>query len=256
MTLSFFEIDKMRAAIRRQEFAPYFQPQICSRTLRISGVEILARWVKPGAILLPGQFLPAAEALGLMVEIDLSLYSQAEEILASMRDRGIGIPRHSFNVTANGLRDQRVVAFFQEMVVDPNKVSIEILESIALEEPDEGIQTAISSLRELGYQLEIDDFGSMHASLLAFIRVQPDRIKLDGRLVSAAVQGERFVNVLRVAINLAHSWGIEVVAEGVETVEQVDVLTKLGCDHLQGFYFLPPVDEGAFEAAVDEIGTV
>lgn len=256
MTLPFFEFDKIKAAIRAQEFTPYFQPQICSRTMRISGVEVLGRWAKDDALLLPDQFLPAAEAFDLMVDIDLSLYVLAEDVFEGMCNRGARVPRHSFNVTAKGLCDPRVVEFFKTGVRDPSAVSIEILESIALEEPQYGIDDAIKTLREIGYSIELDDFGSMHASLLAYIRLHPDRIKIDRRLVAAASRGHRFINVLRVVIDLAHSWGIEVIAEGVETDDQVKMLTDLGCDHFQGFYFLPPVNGATLETVVREFGTI
>ncbi len=255
MNLPYFEYEKITAAVRAKEFTPYFQPQICAKTFRISGVEVLGRWTKSDSVLLPHQFLPSAEAFGLMGDIDLSLYSQAEAILSGLRDRGVHVPRHSFNVTAKGLQDTRVIEFFQSQVADPAFVSIEIHESIALEEPNAGIDDAILALKDLGYSIELDDFGSMHASLLAYVRIHPDRIKIDQRLVSAASPGPRFINVLRLVIDLAHSWGIEVIAEGVETSKQVDVLSGLGCNHFQGYYFTQAVNGATFESLIREIGT-
>ncbi|MBO6508714.1 MAG: EAL domain-containing protein, partial [Roseibium sp.] len=147
----------------------------------------------------------------------------------------------SFNVSENRINDNEIAAIGHNVDSYAGKVSFELLETIFLEEQDNEFLQRLDKLRGLGVAIEVDDFGSGRASVVALQRINPDRLKIDRRLVSLVDQGKEGLRLLKPIIEIGLALELGVTAEGVETPEQAEILADLGCDRLQGFHFAKPM---------------
>lgn len=232
---------EIRRAILNEEFVPYFQPQIDANSHEIVGVETLARWHSPElGVMSPDTFLPIAEQLSAVDEIDALIFRKAIDQISALRDRGVCIPKVSFNVTAQRIQNP-------DMFLDlPNaqnlgfEIAFEILESVLVEEQTDLFIFSIDRLREMGISIEIDDFGSGHASIVGLMHLRPDVMKIDQRLVMPVNRSDTIRGLLQQIIGMADLMGLKVTAEGVETLEHAQILKELGCHTLQGYAFAKP----------------
>lgn len=233
-------------ALERGEFTPFYQPQVDARSHRIVGVEALARWRRDdGQVLTPEHFLPHVTELGLISHVDRAIYLRA---LADMRvwtRDGLAPAKLSINVSAERLCDPTLLGALADKS-DLGEVSFELLETMLLDEVSSEMLAALDQIRGAGVGLEIDDFGSGHASIVGVMRVRPNRIKFDRALVTPIPDSAEHRRVLQGLVEMAHSIGVKVTAEGVETLEQAHALRELGCDTLQGFAFGRPMTCEAF----------
>ena len=234
--------DDILRAIETKEFVPYFQPQIDSESGRVVGLEALARWNHPvRGILAPDAFLPVAADLDAVAEIDKMIFEKAikdcSEIFADFETH----PDLSFNVSSARVKDNDPSELLKHLNSYPGQVSIELLETIFLEEEDDAFLVKLDQYREMGLSIEVDDFGSGRASLVALQRIGPDRLKIDRRLVEPIAYEDGSLQLLKSIVDIGHALRIAVTAEGVETKRQVQLLTEAGCDRLQGFYFSKPL---------------
>lgn len=228
--------------LEKGEFVPFYQAQVDARTRRIVGVEALARWVHPKrGVLLPGDFLDVAANLGLLDDLDAAMLDAAVKDRCSWARMGVGAPRIAVNVSAARLSAPGLIEDLHRLTIDPDSVSFELLETIFLDEGEEGILSNVASLKAMGIDIEIDDFGSGHASIIGLIKVKPRRLKIDRRLVAPIVTSREGKRLLRSIVDIAKALKIEVIAEGVETVDHARLLTRLGCDILQGYAIALPV---------------
>ena len=247
-----FDIDEMRAtkaladdimrALEHSEFVPHYQPQIDARTGRVAGVEALARWYHPEkGVLLPGSFLAVAEDLNVVAEIDKMIFEKA---IVECEDAfsGMGVfPSLSFNVSTNRITEHGFEDIAHRVAAYSGEVSFELLETIYLEEEDNSFMMQLDRLRELGISIEVDDFGSGRASVVALQKIAPERLKIDGRLILPVVESQNSARLVQSIIEIGNALEIGVIAEGVATAEHAQILTELGADRLQGFYFSKPL---------------
>lgn len=245
--------DDILYGLERNEFLPFFQPQFDCQTQEVIGAEALARWRHPSnGLLAPDTFLKTADELNVVPLIDRTILEQTLWQSARWRAAGIEIPKVSVNVSADRLNDPDLIGGLDELTIEPGSLSFELLESIFLDDRDDVMSKNFEHLKKLGIDLEIDDFGTGHASIVSLINLRPSKFKIDRRLVLPIVESESQRQLVASIIEIGHSLGIKVVAEGVETRKHVAILRELGCDVLQGYAFAAPMPSGQFIQFVRE----
>jgi diguanylate cyclase (GGDEF)-like protein/PAS domain S-box-containing protein len=233
---------EIERAIARKEFEPYFQPQVDAVTRTLSGVEALARWNHPEqGVLAPNTFLPLAEQLSLVAEIDDIIYAKGLSAIQNLSRDGHHVPKISFNVGTKQLENPLLTSVHKRYYLGETQIVFEILESVLVEEQDTKFALQIDLLRELGFGIEVDDFGSGHASIIGLMQLRPDAMKLDQRLIMPLTQDPRAIVTVRALVEIGRSQGIKITAEGVETEDHSKLLTELGVDTLQGYRFAKPM---------------
>ena len=240
--------DEILEGLERDEFVAYYQPQIDSRTHDLAGVEALVRWRHPRrGVLGPDQFLHIAEDINVVAEIDRLVLEQTLANLRYWRATGLAVPRASVNVSARRLHDSNLIESLKALAIPPGDISFELVESIYLDESDEVVGWNIDGIKELGIDVEIDDFGTGYASIISLLKLRPRRLKIDRELVQPVETASEQRQLVKAMVEIGKSLGVEVVAEGVETMGQARILTDLGCDVLQGYAFAPALTPDALE---------
>lgn len=243
--------DDLLRGLEQDEFLPFYQFQFDAGTLDIVGAETLARWNHPErGILAPGTFLATAEEIGAVADIDGIILEKAIADLDRWKALGVDMPKLSVNVSSRRLHDPALKQKLNALPLPTGIISFELLESIFLDENDEQAMDNLRYLRKLGVDLEIDDFGTGHASIVSLLRLNPKTLKIDRELVQKVADSRSRRSLVGSIIDIGRSLGIRVVAEGVETAGHVRVLRALGCDVLQGFGLAMPM---AFDDTVDFI---
>ena len=239
--------DDILRGLERGEFRPFFQPQFDARTLEIVGVEALARWEHPvRGFIAPDVFLPVADSLNVAAQIDETILDQALFQAARWEAHDLGIPRVSVNVSCQRLRDERLIDKLKAMNVRPGTLTFELLESISFDTADDALKHAIEEIKALGIDIEIDDFGTGHASIVSLLELSPKRLKIDRRLVLPLLESTAQQSLVRSIVDIGKVRGIETVAEGVETLDHADLLRRLGCHALQGYALARPMSAEDF----------
>ncbi|MBM2712806.1 EAL domain-containing protein [Mesorhizobium caraganae] len=243
--------DEVLGSLERNEFIAFYQPQFDAKTLEIVGVEALARWRHPNkGILAPDVFLRIAEELNVVSTIDRSILNQALSDFEEWSAADLQIPRVSVNVSARRLQDEGLIESLEELKIKNGTVSFELIESIFLDGDDDLVSWNVDRIKELGIDIEIDDFGTGYASIVSLLKLQPRRLKIDRQLVIPIVASPKRRQVVSSIIEIGRSLGIEIVAEGVETMDHARVLKGLGCDRLQGYAFAQAMDSNDLKAFV------
>jgi diguanylate cyclase (GGDEF)-like protein len=236
----------LHRALTEHEFRVVYQPEIDLRTGHVTGVEALVRWHHPERGLVPpGEFIPLAEQTGLIAGIgawvlDVALSQAATWAGARYDGASVAV---WVNLSARQLGDPGLVELVADALkrhrVEPSQLGLEITESALLEDA-EGAVTALSSLRELGVRLAVDDFGTGYSSLSYLKRLPVDAVKIDRSFVDGlAVDGDDSAIVAAVA-GMARALRLTTIAEGVENLDQLHALRRLGCDLAQGYFFTTP----------------
>ncbi len=234
--------DDLLNALERKEFVPFYQPIFNAKTRDIAGVEALARWRHPTrGLLAPDKFLNVASELGAVDAIDRTILEQALADLKQWDADGLNIPKVSVNVSARRLGNETLIESLNSLAIQPGRVSFELLESIFLDDGDDLNTVNIEAIKNLGIGIDIDDFGTGHASIVSLLRLNPNRMKIDRQLTLSVVESEPQRRLVRSLVEIGKSQNIEVCAEGVETAAHANILTSLGCDYLQGFFFAKPM---------------
>lgn len=234
--------DDILAGLDRAEFCCVYQPQFCAKTLQISGLEVLVRWQHPKrGLLTPIEFLDTAEELGVVNRLDQIVLERALADVAIWQNQGLIVPRISVNVSARRLRDPALPAWISHLGERAKNISFELLESIFLDDSDALLSKNLQAIRDLGISIEVDDFGTGHASVVGLLNLRPDRLKIDRQLIRPILESERQRLLVKSIVEIGKVQGIGVVAEGVETAAHIDVLRDLGCDFLQGYGLCRPV---------------
>ncbi len=228
----------LRGALSRDELEIWYQPLVNLSTSRISGFEALARWRRPGmGPVAPGDFIGVAEELGLIDEIDRWVLEQASRQL--LRWQALE-PRLFMSVNVLGRELARadyvdgVAAALDSVGVAPEGLRLEITESVMLEDAD-AVQQRLVALKKLGVSLAIDDFGTSYSPLRYLRQLPVDMLKIDRTFVSADGDGISDEAIVKSVTDLGHSMGLGVVAEGIETEEQLQALRSIGVDSGQGY---------------------
>jgi len=234
--------DEILRGLEQNEFIAYFQPQFDAHSLEIVGIEALARWDHPiKGILAPDTFLKIAESLKVVSIIDDMILNQALLQRYRLEANGIQIPKVSVNISAQRLRDETLIDRLKSLSFKPGTLSFELLESISFDGHDGELIPQIEKIRELGIDIEIDDFGTGYASIVTLLKLTPRRLKIDRQLIAPIVDSPDQQKLVRSIIDIGRARGIEIVAEGVETMAHAAILRDLGCHVLQGFALSRPL---------------
>jgi diguanylate cyclase (GGDEF)-like protein len=245
--------DEILKSLESQDFIAHYQPQFCAKTLDVVGVEALARWRHPTlGLRAPDAFMNIAEELSVVAAIDQSILGQALADLERWDRLGIGVPRVSVNVSQRRLHDENLVSTLRSMDIADGRIAFELVESIYLDESDGVIAWNIEQIKALGIDVEIDDFGTGYASIVSLQKLHPRRLKIDRQLVDPIITEPSQRRLVASIVDIGKAMDIEIVAEGVETMEHAKILRDLGCDILQGYAFAKPMSREALEAFLGE----
>jgi diguanylate cyclase (GGDEF)-like protein/PAS domain S-box-containing protein len=233
-------------ALDNDEIIPFYQLQFDAKTRQITGAECLARWRHPTqGILGPDRFLAAAEECGVLAQIDGIILEKALADVAIWRQEGLDLPKISVNVSARRLKDPNLASGLAALDIKPGTVSFELLESVFLDRQDAAVMSNLETLRRLSIDIEIDDFGTGHASIVGLLNLKPSTLKIDRQLIENVPKSQEQRILVMSIIQIARSLKIKVTAEGVETEEHARILKRLGCDVLQGYGLARPLDASA-----------
>lgn len=238
----------LRQALERQEFELYYQPKVTLSTGRVAGMEALVRWHHPTqGMVSPVRFIPLAEETGLVVPLGEWVLRQACRQVRQWALAGINPGPVAVNVSARqlGLADfaARVAAILDEEGVAPGAIDLEITETAIMSDPDRAA-AQLEQLSALGVHIALDDFGVGYSSLGYLKRLPISVLKMDRSFIHDVIENEDSAQLARGIVRLAVALDIKVVAEGVETAEQVDFLRACGCDIVQGYYYSRPLPPG------------
>ena len=236
---------ELHNALRRDELRVLYQPQIDLRTGHVVGVEALVRWEHPTlGLLAPADFVPLAEESDLVVEVDTWVMRHACMQAVQWDAEGLPGLRMAVNLSGRNFSDDRIVGrvalVLQETGLPADRLELEITESLALRE-SEGALDIVRRVRDLGPRFAIDDFGTGYSALAQMQRFPVDRLKIDRTFVSQITSSQGVAPLVSAFIGIARALRLEVVAEGVETLEQQTFLRTHGCKEAQGFLYSRPV---------------
>jgi diguanylate cyclase (GGDEF)-like protein/PAS domain S-box-containing protein len=252
----------LRLAVERKEFIVYYQSIVDLETFKISGFEALIRWNHPEkGFISPANFIPLAEETGLIVEIGEWVLREAcqqmerwQKIFPSDPPLFVSVNLSSKQFIQSDLI-QRVAQIIQDTKINPEGLKLEITESAVMDDVDSATEM-LKKLRALGIKLSIDDFGTGYSSLSYLHRFPIDTLKVDRSFVVNMSEDSENVEIVRTIVSLAQNLGMNVIAEGVETKEQLAALRKLGCENGQGYLFSKPVAAKAAENLICDTYTV
>ena len=238
--------NQLREAIRENQFLLYFQPKVDIRTEIITGYETLIRWLRPDNTLVPPvKFIPVAESTGLIVQIGEWIIWEACRFLARQQSRGYDVTL-SINLSVRQFNDQDLPLIVERILkrtgVKPRAVIFEITESMLMGDTDAAIKQ-LNQLKRLGVSLSIDDFGTGYSSLSYLKRFPVDELKIDRSFVKDIPQDRNDMDIVAAIIAMAQKMNLRVVAEGVETAQQVEFLRNNGCFEVQGYFYSMPLAE-------------
>ena len=234
--------DDILRGLEHGEFVANYQPQFDAKSLKLVGVEGLARWNHPDeGVLMPASFLGIADELNVVARIDQIVLHQALSDFERWNAAGLDVPKVSVNVSSKRLSDKNLISSLKTLGIRPGTLSLELVETIFLDEVDDIVEWNIAEIKELGIDIEIDDFGTGHASIVGLLKLSPKRLKIDQQFIAPILDSPENSRLVASIVEIGKSLGIEVVAEGVETMAQASLLRDLGCDVLQGFAFARPM---------------
>lgn len=244
-----YDSDAVRA-LESGAFVPYFQPQFNYDEGTMNGAEVLVRWIKEdGQILLPGKFIPEFEKTGFIYEMDRYVWDSSCACLASWRKQDLRLPYISVNVSRRDFYHEDLVealeATLQRHGLTTSDIHLEVTES-AFAEDVEQFMAVLLELKEKGFTIEMDDFGSGYSSLGTLKDMPVDIIKLDSAFLSKDDRYRRCGKIITSVVRMAHAIDMPVIAEGVETRSQADFLKTVGCRFMQGLWFARPMDAESF----------
>jgi diguanylate cyclase len=242
---------ELHQALERQEFEVYYQPKVHLRTGEIEGAEALVRWYHPerGSIS-PAEFIPLAERTGFIVPLGEWILRTACTQAQVWQTAGLPPIRIAVNLSGHQFSQphlgQQIIEILQETGLDPRYLELELTESTVMQNPETAIAT-LSQLKALGIQISIDDFGTGYSSLSYLGQLPFDILKIDRSFVCSLTQDEKNAAITTAILQLARSLNLKVVAEGVETEDELAFFYGHDCDEIQGYWFSPPLSAPAFE---------
>jgi EAL domain-containing protein (putative c-di-GMP-specific phosphodiesterase class I) len=240
----------LRRAFENKELSLHYQPKIDLKTGAITGAEALIRWTHPtlGPIS-PAKFIPIAEACGLIVPIGARVLREACEQARSWID--LGLPALTMAVNVSAVRFQGedflegILAVLAQTGLDPNSLELEVTESLLMKRPERTAST-LHALRKKGVRIAIDDFGTGYSSLSYLHKLPLDVLKIDQSFIQKITTNPNQIGIVSAVIYMAKSLKLKVIAEGVETAEELAFLQAQDCDEAQGYYFSRPVPPEQF----------
>lgn len=249
-------VDEMEKAIREHEFIVYLQPQVDSRTHKVVGSEALVRWMnKDKGMVAPVEFIPIFESNGMISRLDYYVWEEVCKILKRWKDEGHLDRTVSVNISAKDFYltnlYANIVGLVEKYDINPRNMKLEITESAFALNADQQAEL-VRKFRNYGFIVEIDDFGSGYSSLNNLKDIEVDVLKLDMKFFQKCYDQKRSQKIIESMVSLAYNLNMLVIAEGVETEEQVTMLRQMGCDIVQGFFFARPMPVDDFEKYVEE----
>ena len=250
-------INDLPRAIAEHELKIFYQPKydITGETPRLSGAEALVRWVHPklGRIP-PGDFIPLFEANGLVRNVDLYVWEETARQLRKWKEQFDFDLTLSVNVSSMDIHmpdlEEKLTSLIERYGIDPGLLHLELTETAYMENAELMLEVT-KSLRKKGFLVEMDDFGAGYSSLNMLSRLPVDVLKMDMLFVRSLVEeNTREYQFIEIVHDIARTLDVPMIAEGVETKEQLMLLKKIGCEYVQGFYFSPPIPAGEFENLV------
>jgi diguanylate cyclase (GGDEF)-like protein/PAS domain S-box-containing protein len=247
---------QLRGAIARGEFEVHYQPQMCLRTGSMLGAEALLRWHNPvlGHVP-PNRFIPLAEEYGLIAAIGVWVVDTVCAQIAAWQAAGLGTVKVAVNLAGSQFAHDSTVASVEQALrrhgVPPASLGLEITEGTVMGDPDKAV-AALGRLKDIGVAISLDDFGTGYSSLAYLKRFPIDVLKIDKSFVDDVTTKASDAAIALSVISLAHNLNMRVIAEGVETREQVEFLAAHGCDEMQGYYFSRPLAAGAYTTLLRE----
>lgn len=245
-------VSKAKDALKNHEFVVYYQPKFELKTNSLVGAEALVRWKKPdGTIVRPDSFIPYLERNGFIVNVDYYVYEQVCKFIRRHLDEGRKIVPISVNVSRVHLKDPDFLDIVNGIInkyqIPSDLIEFELTESVFLENRDAAIHT-MDEMKNSGYLVSIDDFGSGFSSLNLLKNLPVDILKIDKEFLSNSTLANNDGIVVSSIIGMANKMKISVICEGVETEEQVKFLRENNCDMVQGFFFARPIPESEFDS--------
>ena len=236
--------NRMRRAIEKDQFVMHYQPKIDMTGTRICGFEALIRWQDPDSgLVAPGRFIPILEETGMIVEVGQWAMRRVVRDHVAWRQGGLAPPRIAVNVSAIQLLRKDFTDQVRRLLLDAaagaDMLDIEITESLLMNDV-EGCIAKLKILRELGVNIVIDDFGTGYSSLAYLSKLPVNALKIDRSFIDGMLRSEENMSIVASIVSLAHAMKLKVIAEGVETQEQLRILRTLDCDEIQGYLISRP----------------
>ena len=240
--------DEMNNALLGNQFVMYLQPKFSISTGKIIGAEALARWIHPEkGMISPAEFIPVFEQNGFILKLDQFIWESACKKVRSLIDRGIKPVPISVNISREYVHSFAVVDWLLELVkkydIPIRYLELEITESV----DSDGVSDVVKSMKDAGFTMLMDDFGSGYSSLNMLKTTQFDVLKIDRAFLSEFMESSRGRKIISHTISMSQDIGLDIIAEGVETQEQAQFLSRCGCDAAQGFYYSKPVTQEEFD---------
>ncbi len=236
--------NSLRRGLERDEFRLVYQPKYDLREDRVSGMEAMLRWHAPDRVIPPWEFIPLAEETGLILPLGEWVFREVCRQVSQWASEGHPPPEVAVNLSARQLHQEGLPAFLKgvmdEYAVDPSRIGVEITESGIMEDLVDSV-SVLSGIKDLGMTVYVDDFGTGYSSLNYLKRLPIDVLKIDKSFVDGVLTDRNDAAITRAVIVLGRSLGMSVLAEGVETRDQLEFLRQNGCDGIQGYLLSPPL---------------
>jgi EAL domain-containing protein (putative c-di-GMP-specific phosphodiesterase class I) len=240
----------LRRALGEDELSLHYQPKVDLRNRTVVGAEALLRWEHPDlGLVAPDEFLPAAEESGLIVPLGEWVLREVCRQVKDWEQQGFAALRIAVNLSFRQFKDRRLIARLRDTLaaagVTPGRLEIELSEDVLMEEAEES-ERILAELQSMGVRIAMDDFGTGYSSLKLLKRLPIASVKIDRSLIDEVVSSEDDQAIVAAIIGLAHRMNLQVVAEGVETPEQMRLLRRYGCDLAQGYLISAPLPAAEF----------
>lgn len=236
----------LKRAIERDEVLVYYQPIYGVKEQKFVGVEALSRIKHNGFVISPGEFIPIAEETGLIVELDMLVFEHTLKFLNMLKEKDVKLESAAINFSpiqfSQDYIDDRIDELINQYNVNPKQVAIEMTESVFVDNYDLP-RKMMYSLDKIGIKFHLDDFGVGFSNLSSILNLPFNLVKIDRSLVLAASEGEKGKSILKSLCKTLQNNGLRILIEGVETKKQLDIISKIGDFHIQGFYFAHPMPE-------------
>ena len=247
----------LRHALARDEMELFFQPQYQASSGGMVGAEALLRWNHPTrGMLSPGLFVPIIEDTGLIVPIGQWVLEEACRKFMEWREQGIALQRIAVNVSARQFRNDDFLSVVKDIIfrtgIRPEQLELELTESILMEDVESAMEV-LQGLRTMGVRTAIDDFGTGYSSLNYLKQFPVDTLKIDRSFIQNLPENADDAQISRTIIAMGHNLGMGIIAEGVETADQLAFLQAASCEEVQGFYFSRPVAESDFIGLIKSV---
>lgn len=247
-------VGNMKTALEEGQFQVYYQPKYDLNSEMIAGAEALVRWIHPeNGFMSPGEFIPIFEKNGFITKLDRFVWERTCQNIRQWMDKGITPFPVSVNVSRADIYNPKLIDILLELVakymIPIRYLHLEITESAYTENPEQIIET-VKRLRIAGFIIEMDDFGTDYSSLNMLAEMPVDVMKLDMRFIQTESKISQGKGILGFIVSLAKWMGLSVVAEGVETADQIELLRSIDCDYVQGYYYAKPMKVEDFEEII------